>query len=395
MSTSLLSTVSAVVKKELKDHYRDRRTVILVLVLSVALGPIMLAGLAFFFSSMEKKAETKEIFVFGQQNAPALVNFMQRQDMTLKEPKPDFRELVKQGKHDPVLVVPEGFSEKLLTGEAKIELVYDDTRQDSGSMSIRVLRNTVRGFNSEVSTQRLIARGVSPSVLRPVEIVDTNMGQPAQRLAGLLIIIPWIALIGCVSAAFSMAIDLVAGERERGSLEPLLMTPTDRLALAIGKSLAVGIYSLVVAALTLLGFGLTLQYGNLPSIGSMMSLSPAQYAGFGLLIFTFGPAMAALLMFFAGFGRSFKEGQTYGTYFLQAIALMPVIAMLAQFKDAMWQLFVPVLGQLMVITRILRNEPVDFIHYFLPTAICVGLFVFAVVMTARLLKQEKVIFGRS
>jgi sodium transport system permease protein len=391
----MLSTILAVTRKELKDHYRDRRTVMLVLVLSVALGPIMLAGLAFFFSSMEKKAETKEIYVFGQQHAPTLVNFMQRQDMTLKEPKPDFRELIKQGKHDPVLVVPEGFNEKLLTGDAKIELVYDDTRQDSGSMSIRVLRNTVRAFNSEVSTQRLISRGVSPSLLRPVDIVEVNMGSPSQRLAGLLFIIPWIALIGCVSAAFSMAIDLVAGERERGSLEPLLMTPTDRLALAIGKAFAVGIYSLVVAALTLLGFGLTLQYGNLPSIGSVMSLSAAQYAGFGLLIFTFGPAMSALLMFFAGFGRSFKEGQTYGTYFLQVIALMPVIAMLAQFKDATWQLFVPVLGQLMVITRILRNEPVDLIHYFLPTAICVTLFVVAVVMTSRLLKQEKVIFGRS
>jgi sodium transport system permease protein len=392
---SMLSTVFTVIKKELRDHYRDRRTVVLVMLLSVALGPLMLAGMAFFFSSIEKKAETKEIYVLGQQYAPELVNFMQRQDMTLKDPKPEFRDLIKQGKHDAVMVIPESFSQKFLEGDAKVELVFDDTRQDGSSLSIRVLRNVLRGFNSEVATQRLVARGVSPAVLRPVETTDTNMGSSAQRMAGILFIIPWIALIGCVSAAFSMAIDLVAGERERGSLEPLLMTPTDRLAIAIGKSLAVGIYSLVVATLTLLGFGLTLQFGNLPSIGSVMSLSFHQYLGFGLLIATFGPAMSALLMFFAGFGRSFKEGQTYGTYFLQAVALMPVISMLAQLKDATWQLFVPVLGQLMVITRILRNEPVDLMHYLIPTALCVTLFVIAVVMTSRLLKQEKVIFGRS
>jgi sodium transport system permease protein len=75
--------------------------------------------------------------------------------------------------------------------------------------------------------------------------------------------------------------------------------------------------------------------------------------------------------------------------------LVPVVAMLAQIKDATWQLFVPVLGQLMVITRILRNEPVELMHYLIPTALCVTLFVIAVVMTSRLLKQEKVIFGRS
>jgi sodium transport system permease protein len=227
------------------------------------------------------------------------VNFLQRQDMKLLDPKPDFRELIKQGNHDAVMVIPADFSEKFLTGEAKVELVYDDTRQSSSGASVGVLRRVMRAFNAEVSAQRLIARGIAPTLLRPVEVQDTNLGTAAQRAAGLLFIIPWITLIGCVTGCTAMAVDLAAGERERGSLEPLLMTPVGRDALVLGKGVAVSIYSLGIAVLTLIGFALTLKYGNLPAIGSVLSLSAAQYGMFFLMLLTFAPAMAAIQMLLA------------------------------------------------------------------------------------------------
>ena len=220
MAISKLQTILTVAKKELTDHMRDKRTTMLVLLLSIALGPLMLLGLGYFISSIEQKAEKKEIFVEGQAHSPQLVNFMLRQDMKLKTPKPDFRDLIKQGKHDPVLVIPADFGKKFLAGEAKVELVYDDTRQDTGNVAIGVLRGVLRGFNQEVAGQRLMARGVSPAILRPVEVQNTNLGTAAQRAAALLFIIPWVTLIGCVTGCTSMAVDLGAGERERGSLEP-------------------------------------------------------------------------------------------------------------------------------------------------------------------------------
>ncbi len=395
MAMSKLNTILTVAKKELKDHLRDRRTTLMILLLSIAMGPIMLMGLGYFISSIEQKAEKKELFVLGQANSPEIVNFMQRQDVSLKDPKPDFRDLIKQGKHDPVLVIPADFSAKFLTGEAKVELVYDDTRQDAGSASIRVIRNVMRGFNSEVATQRLMARGISPGVLRPVEVQDTNLGTAAQRAAALLFIIPWITLIGCVTGCTAMAVDLAAGERERGSLEPLLMTPISRDGLVLGKAAAVSIYALGIAALTLLGFALTLKFGNLPSIASVISLSAGQYLGFFVMVLTFAPAMAVMQMLLSTYGRNFKEGQTYASYAIQAVAILPAVAMFAQVKDATWQLFVPVMAQLMVITRILRGEPVEAIHYLLPAAINLTIFVVAIVLIARLLRQEKIIFGRA
>jgi sodium transport system permease protein len=390
-----IKTILTVAKKELTDHLRDKRTATMIFLLSIAMGPIILIGLGYFIGSIEARAEKKEIYVSGKQHAPELVNFLQRQDMKLLDPKPDFRELIKQGNHDAVMVIPADFSENFLTGEAKVELVYDDTRQSSSGASVGVLRRVMRAFNAEVSAQRLIARGIAPTLLRPVEVQDTNLGTAAQRAAGLLFIIPWITLIGCVTGCTAMAVDLAAGERERGSLEPLLMTPVGRDALVLGKGVAVSIYSLGIAVLTLIGFALTLKYGNLPAIGSVLSLSAAQYGMFFLMLLTFAPAMAAIQMLLATYGRNFKEGQTYATYAIQLVAILPAVAMFAQLKDATWQLFVPVLAQLMVITRLLRGETTDLIHYLLPAAVNAAIFVVAMVLIAQLLRQEKIIFGRA
>ena len=173
------------------------------------------------------------------------------------------------------------------------------------------------------------------------------------------------------------------------------MTPIARDALVLGKALAVSLYAFGIAILTMLGFALTLKYANLPSIAGVISLSFTQYAVFFLMLATFAPAMALVQILLSTYGRNFKEGQTYAAYAIQLIALLPLVAMLGQFKDAAWQLFVPVLAQLMVITRILRGESVEVMHYALPAVINIAIFVVCVVLIARLLKQEKIIFGRA
>lgn len=388
------STVVTVLRKELIDHLRDRRTALMVFTLSIVMGPLILIGLTYFISSVEEKAEKKEVYVQGTENSPQLANFFARQDVTIKDPKSDFRELIKQGKHDAVLVIPKDFQDKFLTGKAEVELVYDDTRQDTGGAG-GVLKRLLRAFNSEVGNQRLIARGVSPQVLRAVEVQEVNMGTTAQRAAMLLFIIPWMALIVGVTGCIAVAIDMTAGERERGSLEPLLMNPVSRAAVIIGKWGAVAVYGIVIVSLILLGFGLTLAFAPMPKLAGFISLSPMQYLLFAAMLFPFAPAIGALQMLIATYGRTFKEAQTYVSYLVSGLSLVPMVSMFGQFKDAAWQLFVPMLGQLMVLTRILRGEPVAAIHFLLPLGICVLIAIVSIVLLTRLLQQEKIIFGRS
>ena len=389
------ATIRTTCKKELTDHLRDRRTASMIFFLSIAMGPLLLIGLTQFISSVEKKAEAREVFVEGKANSPQIVNFFARQDVKIKDPNSDFRELIKNGKHAPVLVIPKEFAEKLSTGTAEVELVFDDTRQDSGNASIGVLRRLMHGFNAEVLTQRLIARGVSPQLVRAVDVQDVNLGTVAQRAARLLFIIPWITLFGCVSGVTAIAIDVTAGERERGSLEPLLMNPVSRAGLVTGKWLAVALYGLAVAALTMGGFALTLSLAPLTNLASVLSISPVQYLGFAITMFSFAPAMGALQMLIATYGRTYKEAQTYVSYLIMVVSMAPFIGMVAEFKDATWQLFVPMLGQLMVITRILRGESVTIIHYLVPFVINATISLIAVLLISKLLTNEKIIFGRA
>ncbi len=390
-----IRTLMTVTRKELRDHLRDKRTATMIFLLSVMMGPVILMGFAMFLSSVEKKAESREVFINGAQHAPALTNFLARQDITIKTPKENYRELIKTGKHEPVLEIPKSFAEDYATGKVTLHLVYDDTRQDAGNVSIGVIRRLVREFNSETVAQRLIARGVSPLVLRAVDVQDVNMGTPAQRAAQLLFMIPFVALIVCVTGCTAMAIDVTAGERERGSLEPLLMNPVDRLSLVAGKWVAVALYGIGVVALTLLGYAAALQLMPLFKLQSVVAISAGQFAGFGLTMLSFAPAMGALQMLIATYGRTYKEAQTYVSYLITLVSMMPMVVIFGQIKDGTWQLFTPMLGQLMVITRILRGEATDWMHFVLPLCVNACLALVAVYLIARLLKREEIIFGRS
>ncbi|MBI3716880.1 MAG: ABC transporter permease [Betaproteobacteria bacterium] len=388
-------TVRIVWKKELIDHLRDRRTAAMIFLLSVAMGPLMLVGLTYFISNIEEKAEKKEFFMLGQEYAPQLVNFLQRQDVRLKVPAGDFRDLIKSGKHDPVLVIPKDFTQKFLEGRAEVEMIYDDTRSDGGNVAIGAMRRQLFSFNAEVAGQRMIARGVSPQLLRAIDINETNLGTIAQKAAMLLFIIPMMALVVGVTGCTAVAIDMTAGERERGSLEPLLMNPVTREALVLGKWLAVTCYGLAVVGLILLGFFLTLTFAPMPKLAALVSLSPAQYAGFALTLASFAPAIGSLQMLIAIYGRTFKEAQTYVSYLVMLVAMVPSITMFAQLKDATWQLFVPMLAQQMVMTRILRGETVGVLHFALPLAINLAIMGVAVALISQLLKKERIIFARS
>ena len=128
---------------------------------------------------------------------------------------------------------------------------------------------------------------------------------------------------------------------------------------------------------------------------TVLALTGTQFLGFGVTMLSFAPAMGGLQMLIATYGRTFKEAQTYVSYLIIVITQMPLVIMLAQIKDANWQLFVPMMGQMMVITRILRGDPVTAIHFLIPLAINTVLSVVSIYLISKLLTREKIIFGRA
>ncbi len=390
----MMSTLRTVFKKEIIDSLRDRRTSSMILVASVLTGPLVLLLLSHFISGLTDKAEAKKVYVAGVQYAPTAVNFFLRQSADVIDAPDDYEQKIKDGKLDVVVIFDKDFESDLHAGKpATVKLYYDDSRSEANP-AISLTRSLLNGFGRETGLLRLIARGVSPEVVNALKMDNINIATPKQRAAAFLFVIPMTTLILCLTGGMAVAIDCTAGERERGSLEPLLLHPVKMVELVLGKWGAVALYASVVVLLAVLGYVLTLLYLPL-KLELPLNFGWREFGLFSLIAVPLAGMMGALLMLIATFGRSFKEAQTYSTYLITLTSFVPAIAIFSSLKDATWQLYVPVVGAFMVFMRVLRGEAVGMEHFLLPLLVSVVATVVCLWVVSRLLRREEIVFGRS
>ena len=381
--------------KELRDALRDRRTAIMVLVASILTGPVTLVLVAHFISGLEEKAAILKVRMLGQENAPALVNFLQRNDVEIESAPKDYEERIRAGKLDAVIVVPDDFQEHWLAGDgARVEIVFDDSRTDSGPAT-RQAERLLRAFNQESGMLRMIARGVSPDLGAPVKVEHVSTATPRQKGAFLLFLIPMFALLSPLLGGMTIAIDSTAGERERGSLEPLLANPVAAREIVLGKWLAAWTCACGVALLTLSGFALAASLYAQQKLAALMAFGAPELARFVAMVVPFAAMTSALQMLICTYGRSYREAQTYVSYLATAISFVPVVVIFSGLKDAAWQLAVPVLGQQAVLARVVRGDAFTAEDWAVPSGIALAIALACVALVARLLREERIVFGRT
>ena len=389
-----MSTVAIVYWKELRDALRDRRTALMVLIASILTGPLTLVLVAHFVSGLEEKAATLKVRIAGAAHAPALVNFLQRNDVEIENAPQDYEQRIREGRLDAVIVVRDDFDERFLAGDqAKVEIVYDDSRTDAGP-AIRQAERLLRAFNRETGTLRMVARGVSADLAEPVKVDHVNTATPRQRGAFLLFLIPMFAILSPLLGGMTLAIDSTAGERERGSLEPLLGNPVPVGRLVVGKWLAAWTFATGVALLTLGGFAAAATLYAQRKLAALLAFGIPELGDFTLVVIPFAAMTAALQMLICTYGRSYREAQTYVSYLATVVSFVPVIAIFSGLKDAFWQLAVPVLGQQMVLGRVIRGDAVPATDYLIPAALALGVAALCLAGVTRLLGEERIVFGR-
>ena len=389
------SRTGIVLLKELRDSFRDRRTALMVLFASILTGPLTLVLMAQYVSSLEEKSSTLKVRIVGEEHAPPLVNYLRRVDVDIEKAPTDYEARIKEGKLDAVIVVRPDFHQRYLAGDgAAVELVYDDSRTES-QPAIRQAERLLRGFNRETGTLRLIARGVSPSLIEAVKVEHVNTATPRQKGAMLLVLIPLFAILSPILGGMTVAIDTTAGERERGSLEPLLANPVPLREIVLGKWLAAWASATTVATLTLAGFVLAASFFAGRKLAALMQFGWPEFALFMAFVIPLAAATSGVLMLIATYGRSFREAQTYTSYLVSFISFVPMIAIFSGLKDAFWQLAVPVLGQQMVLTRILRGESIELVDWLVPASVAFLIAGVCAMAVSRLLAEERIVFGRS
>jgi len=376
-----------VFRKELIDALRDRRTLFMVLLSSVAIGPIVLIALSALVAGIEKRAEERTLLVQGLEHAPTLLNYLQRQTYRIEKAPEDFeQQLVSQKLGDPVLVVGKEFEADLARGEAPlVEIVSASSNQRAGQSVNRVAR-LLRGFSNEQSVLRLALRGVAPSTLDVLEVQERDLANPKSRAAQLTGMLPFFILMAVLYGCLNASLDTTAGERERGSLEPLLMNPASRHALVLGKWGAVAAVGMLIALLSCLSFLPAQGLLRSETLAALFQFGAREAAMFLALLAPLAAALAALMMAIAIRCKTFKEAQANNTVVILGVSLLPLVSLFDQGGERPWHLWVPALGQVALMNRVLKGEAVAPLDVLLPLAVCAAITVLAIAFVARQLR---------
>ncbi|HZF80568.1 MAG TPA: ABC transporter permease subunit [Rubrivivax sp.] len=384
----MIAAAWTVYVKELVDALRDRRTLLMVLLSSVAIGPLVLFLVARLVAGAEERAEARVVLAHGIEHAPTLRNFIERQTYTLREAPPDYERQLKDSKlADPVVVVPAGFEAALLVGEAPLlEVVSSAANQRAEGGAGAVLR-LLRSFNSEQATLRLAVRGVAPTLTEVIRIEERDLADPATRAARLATMVPFFVLMAVLYGALNAALDTTAGERERGSLEPLLMNPAPRAALVLGKWGAVASVGMLIAVLSCLSFLPGQWLLRSEALAAMFRFGMGEALAFIALLLPLAGALAAVLMAVAIRCKSFKEAQANATVVVLVVSLLPLVTLFGQEGTSPWHLWVPALAQTTLMNRVLKGETLAGADVALTFSVCAVVTFAAVAFVTRTLRS--------
>ncbi len=392
----MIRTILAVLRKELIDAMRDRRAWMVILVTSLVSGPLTLVLLAKTVSDFEERARQREVYMVGAEHAPELVNFFARQGRTPAAPPTDYAQRITSGEFaQAVLEIDADFARDFARGApAAVRVIYDENRSRSVA-SARVLQGLVQEFAREARMQRLAGRGVAPGLMAVVRVDEINLGNSRGRFTQMLFMVPMMALIAALVGAITVAIDVTAGERERGSLEPLLMNPVSPFMVVIGKWSVVSIASLTTLALSIASFAAAGRLIGSETLAALFQFGVREIGLFAALLAPYCMMMSAVLMLVAIFARSFKEAQAYTSYLVTLVGFVPMITVFLSLRDSLWMLFVPALAQNMVLSRALRGGPADAVDIAVPALVCLALAALAIYLQSYLLRRESIVFARS
>ena len=393
-TSSAAVRIGTVARKEVVDIFRDRRAMLVTLITAIVAGPVMMMLVLNLVARQAERARELTLPVIGGESAPALVAFLERQQVTLARAPADYEDRIRRGDLDIVLEIDGGFATDVAKGKpATVRLVFDRSR-DRARASIAEVEALLRAFNREWGRGRLLLRGVASDVANPLNIETRDLATPQSSGALVLFLIAFYGLFAAVMGGMAAALDTTAGERERASLEPLLSTPVAPFELATGKWLAVVALNATAVVLTLTGFYLVLRFAPLPAVGIPFLFGLAELGRFVVALIPLILLMPAILLYVGSRGRSFKEAQSNLSVLLFAISLIPIVQMFLQRKEPAWLTWIPISGQYALLSRALRGDALPAVElaqsYVVPALLTLG----ALLAVARLFSRESVLAGK-
>jgi sodium transport system permease protein len=334
-----LKQIGVVYRKEMRDTLRDRRTLMSMIAVPIFLMPVLIFGMATISLRVIQKArsESSTVMLLGAEHAPELAAAIRDSEgIDIVSPSENYAAWIEDKKLRAAVEFPPGFENRLKTGENGDDLqvrIYHYEGELRSTIALRTLQSIVRAYRDRVVEERLEARNLSAAILEPFDTQAQNVASP-EKVGGELTggLIPYVIILLSLTGAMYPAIDLTAGEKERGTIETILASPVSRGSLAAGKFLTVMTASICTAVLSVVSLVLTMRIA--PTLARVegdagrelfqMVISFRGVAAVLVMVLPLAVMFSAALLAIALLAKSYKEAQSYISP-LVIVAILPAV----------------------------------------------------------------------
>jgi len=388
-----MRTLLTVFSKEFVDNFRDRRTLATALLMGPLLGPVLFTFIINLSieRSLSDADSAMQLPVIGAEHAPNLMRFLESRNIELVDGPADrdaALDAVKTGALDIVVLIPVEFGEQLREGSpARVELISDQANTEA-DRDARRARNAMRAYNQQLAALRLVGRGVSPIIMQAVTVDEVDVSTPSGRAAILLGMMSYFFIFALLMGGMYLAIDSTAGERERGSLEPLLSLPVTRDQLMLGKIAAACTFMAMSLMLSLWSFFFALKFMPLEQLGMTPNFGPLVVISAFFILAPFILVGAAVMTLVASFTKSYKEAQTWLSIVLIAPTMPILIVSILNVRSQIEFMFIPSLSQHLILVDMVKNEPLNLLHIAISVTSTLAIGAILTWLCARLYRRE-------
>ncbi len=392
-----IQTLLIVWRKEWLDALRDKKSLRMAFLMPVYFVGVFVAYSLFIIHMNQQSRATNnepiKLSIVGAEQLPALVDWLQERGIQVEAADEQAYQQVQNGQLGYALIVPDDAREKFATGESiELALVFDATNNKLQG-ALQFVRQQIWSWNSRIGSLRLLSRGISPAIVNPVVVRDLNVASDQKMGFFVMAILPMLLILTVFMAAVGFSADMTAGERERRSLESLLITPAASGAILLGKwlnSLSLT-FMVIVVELTLLAIAFA--YVPFKELGLRVHVTPLDLLVVLMALMSLAIVATALQFLISLFARSFKDAQTY----MGLMIFIPMVPLFyTQFNPsayADWFRWVPVLAQQLVVKDLLLGGDVPLLAFAQAWLVAVILAVAFLCFTAQQLRKPKIVYG--
>ncbi len=392
-----MKEILTVWKKEIKDTLRDRRTLYTAVIMPIVLMPVIMIGSFKLQESQIKSLEqqTAIVAVANESAAPSLVAFLKSQEkISISEIKSDFENKLNSGEIQAYITTPDDFESLLTAGQPATVRVYQKSTEQKSSNAAQKVQTALAVYNQTLSVQKLSSAGLDPQALQSIVVESKDIATEQEKGGYFLgMLLPMFIVLFSIMGGMYAAIDVSAGEKERKTLEALLITPLSRFRIVTGKFMAVA-----TTAITSVVLSITSMYAAFKiwppdfGISFVFDLSLSTVVLMLVLGIILSIMFAGFLLAVAIFAKSFKEAQNYITpFYLLAILPVSIFSSIPGFKPPLWMFLIPSVNAVFLFKESLMGQTV-WSHIILTVATTIIGAIIAIVAATKIFSKESVLF---